>query len=86
MLHAAGGSIARVQLVSSPLVVPLAVRHRTDQGDIFHLLSHQRPMLRDPDTRHGCLDRPGRATAVVAGLGIECFELAGAALHPQDDY
>jgi hypothetical protein len=43
-------------------------------------------MLRNPDTRYGCLDRPGRTTAIVAGLGIECFELAGTTLHPQDNH
>ena len=86
MLDAAGWGIARVQLVGGPLVVSLTVRHRTNQGNVLHLLSHQRPVLGDPDTRHGCLDRPGRTAAVMAGLGIECFELAGPALHPKDNY
>ena len=85
MLERAGGRVAGVELVSGALVVAFAVGHRPDQGDVVHGGGGFFPAVGDPDSGHGRFDGFGAAAVGVVGLGVEGFELAGPALHPEQD-
>ena len=77
--------IAGVELVGRSLVVSLLVGHRPHQCDVFHDLGRVVPALGDRNPGNGRRDGLGLAAVLGAGLGIERFELAGAAGHPEQD-
>ena len=71
--------------IRGPRVLAFLAVHRADQAEVVHRLGDLRQVLGDLDAGDGRLDRLRLAAVGMARLGIEGFELARAALHPEED-
>ena len=85
MLDRRVGPIARLHEIRPALVVTLLADHRSDQRDRFHLVGELLVPLRELDARDSGRDRPGATGDLLVGVRVERFELARAAVEPQED-
>ncbi len=74
-----------MKLVSGTLMVSFLVGHRPYERDVFHDFRGLIPALGDRNRRHGRRDGLGLTAVIGAGFGVECFELARASAHPEQD-
>jgi len=63
-------------------VVSFLRRQRTNDGQAVADLGEFGQVVGDPQARRRGVDGSGFAAVVVIGLGVEGFQLAGAAGHP----
>jgi hypothetical protein len=75
-----------VQLVRGPLVLSLFVGDRADERDVLHRLGGLLPAVGDLNSRSGRANGRSLSAVFRSRFGIEGLELAGAALHPQEDH
>ena len=60
--------------------------HRTNNCQLIHQHCGLRPEVSELDACDICRNRPGRPLVRRSNLWIECVELAGPAIHPQQDH
>jgi uncharacterized alpha-E superfamily protein len=66
-------------------VIDFRSAHRSDHGNLIHLLSHLWHQLTDLRSRHIGRHGAKQAARRSARLHVESFELTGSTIHKQED-
>ena len=83
--HALGLLVAGVHVVDAVGMVRRLRAHAADDRELVDLPRHLRQVLADLHAGDVGLDRPERPAGRPAGLHVEGVDLAGPAVHPQQD-